>query len=344
MSSNARGWRVFFTPGWVITILLVVSFSYAAFTILSPWQLGKDAQIVERNEHIEKAFESDPKPYAEVFDATGAITNNQEWMRVELNGRYLPDHEAILRLRPVESTPAYHALTPFQLDSGEIILINRGFEPSVAGQELNMPKAPTEHVTIIAHARVNEVKPTTPPMTSVSPPQVYGINTQQIGEVTDTALGTDYAQLADAQPGLVNYIPIPKLDRGNHLSYGFQWIAFGIMAPLGLGYFIWSETRERRRAKEEQAEMAAVGLTGDGSGLGGSGDGPGGSGDHEAGDSDSNNDGDGSSSLGGSSSNGGSAPDSAAETTPKAETGTAPPTRTRSRYGNQHRNYFQKKR
>lgn len=344
MSSNARGWRVFFTPGWVITILLVVSFSYAAFTILSPWQLGKDAQIVERNEHIEKAFESEPKPYGEVFDAHGAITNNQEWMRVELNGRYLADHEAILRLRPVESTPAYHALTPFQLDSGEIILINRGFEPSVAGQELNMPKAPTEHVTIIAHARVNEVKPTTPPMTSVTPPQVYGINTEQIGEVTDTTLSTDYAQLADAQPGLVNYIPIPKLDRGNHLSYGFQWIAFGIMAPLGLGYFIWSETRERRRAKEEEAEMAAVGLTGDGSDLGGSGDGPGGSGDHEAGDSDSNNDGAGSSSLGGSSSNGGSAPDSAAETTPKAETGTAPPTRTRSRYGNQHRNYFQKKR
>ena len=45
------GWRVFITPGWVITFLLVISFSYAAFTILSPWQLGKDAQIVNRNNH-----------------------------------------------------------------------------------------------------------------------------------------------------------------------------------------------------------------------------------------------------------------------------------------------------
>lgn len=327
MSSNARGWRVFFTPGWVITILLVVSFSYAAFTILSPWQLGKDAQIVERNEHIEKAFESDPKPYGEVFDAQGAITDNQEWMRVELTGRYLADHEAILRLRPVESTPAYHALTPFQLDSGEIILINRGFEPSTAGQELHMPPAPTEKVTIIAHARVNEVKPATAPMTNVTPPQVYGINTEQIGEVTDTTLGTDYAQLADAQPGLVNYIPIPKLDRGNHLSYGFQWIAFGIMAPLGLGYFIWSETKERRRAKEEEAEMAAVGLAGSGSGAGGTGD------------SDSDDNGTANDSSGTRDAQG-----SEAETKPSAETGTIPSTRTRSRYGNQHRNYFQKKR
>ncbi len=314
MKSKTSGWRILLNPGWIITILLVVSFSYTAFTILSPWQLNKDAQIVERNEHIEHAFESDPKPYTEVFDTTGTITNNQEWMRVELTGHYLNDHEAILRLRPVESTPAYHALTPFQLTSGEIILINRGFEPSVAGQELNMPPAPTDEVTIIAHARINEAQPQTPPMTDVTPPQVYGINTEQVGEVTDTKLGIDYAQLADGQPGLVNYIPIPKLDRGNHLSYGFQWIAFGIMAPLGLGYFIWSETKEPRRAKEEEAQMAAAAEKTNADG------------DNNHGDEDNNN--------GGKDSNDSSSPSTLAANTKPA----------RSRYGNQHPNHYQRKR
>ena len=330
MSNNARGWRVFFTPGWIITFLLVISFSYAAFTILSPWQLGKDAQIVERNEHIEQAFESDPKPYADVFDATGAITNNQEWMRVALTGRYLPEHEAILRLRPVESTPAYHALTPFQLDSGEIILINRGFEPSVAGQELDMPKAPTNKVTIIAHARINEATPQTAPMTNVTPPQVYGINTQQVSEVTDTPLGVDYAQLADAQPGLVNYIPIPKLDRGNHLSYGFQWIAFGVMAPLGLCYFIWSETKERRRAKEEEAEMA-----------GGSGGSASGSADGDVDSTDGN-------AIAESNTGSDTAlkPDATlvADAVSELDAETQRQAKMRSRYGNQHPNHFQRRR
>ena len=52
-------------------------------------------------------------------------------------------------------------------------------------------------------------------------------------------------------------LEVPQLDRGNHLSYGYQWIAFGIMAPLGLGYFVWSELRERRRAREEEAALHA---------------------------------------------------------------------------------------
>ncbi|GAA1475181.1 SURF1 family cytochrome oxidase biogenesis protein [Corynebacterium felinum] len=254
---TTTGVKAFVRPGWIITILLVVAFSYSAFMILSPWQLNKDAQIVERNEHIENAFKDNPKSYSEVFDAQGKIRGNQEWMRIQLTGHYLADQEVILRLRPVESTPAYHALTPFKLSSGEIIVINRGFEPSVAGQELHMPAAPQEEVTLIAHARVNEPTPQTAPMTTTQPVQVYGINTEQIASLTQLDLSTDYAQLAQDQPGQVNYIPIPKLDRGNHLSYGFQWIAFGIMAPLGLGYMIYSESKERRRAREEEEQMAA---------------------------------------------------------------------------------------
>ena len=255
---NAQtGWRVFITPGWVITFLLVISFSYAAFTILSPWQLGKDAQIVNRNNHIEDAFNVDPKPYSDIFTSDGVIKDDQEWMRVTLTGRYLTDKEVILRLRPVESTPALQALTPFQLDSGEIILVNRGFEPTTADKETMIPPAPTGEVTILAHARVDEQQPQTAPRTDVDPKQVYGINTEQIGQIEGLTLAKDYVQLSDNQPGLLHFIPIPKLDRGNHLSYGFQWIAFGIMAPLGFGYFLWSEARERRRLREEEAEMAA---------------------------------------------------------------------------------------
>lgn len=251
------GWRVFITPGWVITFLLVISFSYAAFTILSPWQLGKDAQIVNRNNHIEDAFNVDPKPYSDIFTSDGVIKDDQEWMRVTLTGRYLTDKEVILRLRPVESTPALQALTPFQLDSGEIILVNRGFEPTTADKETTIPPAPIGEVTILAHARVNEQEPQTAPRTDVDPKQVYGINTEQIGQIEGLTLAKDYVQLSDDQPGLLHFIPIPKLDRGNHLSYGFQWIAFGIMAPLGFGYFLWSEARERRKLREEEAEMAA---------------------------------------------------------------------------------------
>ncbi|MCU9519815.1 SURF1 family protein [Corynebacterium sp. ES2794-CONJ1] len=255
---TTTGIKAFLSPGWVITTLLVVAFSYAAFTILSPWQLNKDAMIVSRNAHIEQAFKEAPQPYEEIFDASGAITNDQEWMRVSLTGHYLPDQAVTLRLRPVGGTPAYHSLTPFQLDSGPTILINRGFIPSKAGSTTVIPPAPTGETTIIAHARTNESVPSTQPMTSTQPIQVYGINTAQIAELIGADLGRDYAQLAEDQPGGLQTIPIPKLDRGNHLSYGFQWIAFGVMAPLGLGYFILTESKERRRAREEEEQMAQL--------------------------------------------------------------------------------------
>jgi hypothetical protein len=44
-------------------------------------------------------------------------------------------------------------------------------------------------------------------------------------------------------------IPLPHLDAGPFLSYGIQWIAFGILAPVGLGYFLFSEIRARRNER-----------------------------------------------------------------------------------------------
>ena len=69
-----------------------------------------------------------------------------------------------------------------------------------------------------------------PPIEDQGYRQVYGINTAQIAEVTGMELAEDYVQLAEGQAGEINAIPVPMLDRGSHLSYAFQWIAFGIMA------------------------------------------------------------------------------------------------------------------
>lgn len=250
-----KGWKSFIKPGWIIALLAIVGFSYAAFTVLAPWQLNKDDQIVERNEQIDAAFRTDPVPAQEIFGAEGAINPGDEWRRVTLTGRYLPESEVVLRLRPVDSQPAFHALTPFQLDSGETILVNRGFSAPLEGSIPDLEPAPTGHLTIHGHARPNEAMPPTPPLLDQGEPQVYGINTAQIADLTGLSLDRDYVQLSEGEPGEINAIPVPKLDRGSHLSYGFQWIAFGIMAPLGLGYFIWAELRERRRVRDENKEL-----------------------------------------------------------------------------------------
>lgn len=245
------------TPGWLITVVLVVAFSYAAFSFLAPWQLNKDDAVVARNEQIEAAYDNDPVPVTQVMGDGGAITQEQEWTRVTATGQYLAEDEVLLRLRPVEKSPAFQSLVPFQLLSGETVLVHRGWVSTGDGvtvPEFADPAAGV--VTLEGMVRQSEATGTKAPLQEQGYTQVYTISTEEISELTGTDLGEDYVQLSPDQPGVLNAMPVPMLDRGNHLSYGLQWLAFGVMAPLGLIYFVWAEYRERRRARDEQEEMA----------------------------------------------------------------------------------------
>lgn len=250
--------KTFLKPGWVLLLLFVVAFSYLAFTVLAPWQLGKDDDIVERNELITHAYEADPQPVEDLVDDHGAIKND-EWSRATLHGRYLPQDEVLLRLRPAESGPSYQSLVPFRTDSGLTILVNRGWvKAGEANAVPDIPAAPSGETTITGMIRADEAQHQSAPIKQEGYQQVYSIHTEQIASLIDAPLAHDYIQLSADQPGVLNAMPIPQLDRGNHLSYGYQWIAFGIMAPLGLGYFVWSEIRERRRLREEEEALAAL--------------------------------------------------------------------------------------
>ena len=74
--------------------------------------------------------------------------------------------------------------------------------------------------------------------------------------VTGVPLAGSYLQLVEDQPGGLGVIGLPHLDAGPFLSYGIQWIAFGILAPIGLGYFVISEIRQRRREKAASAPLS----------------------------------------------------------------------------------------
>lgn len=247
----------FLKPGWFLAAVLIIAFSYFAFTFLAPWQLGKNEAIGERNERIETAFHTDPVPYDEIFDADGAVAEDDEWRRVTVTGHYVPEAETVLRMRPVEGTPSVQVLTPLKMDDGRLVLVNRGWQQARGAEVPDFSAAPDGEVTVTAVARRNEATPDRAPMEGEGHLQVYGIDTGQISQATDVELGRDFVQLSDEdQPGALNPMPIPKLDRGSHLSYGLQWIAFGVMAPAGLGYFIWAELKERRRVDDEESEMA----------------------------------------------------------------------------------------
>ena len=91
---------------------------------------------------------------------------------------------------------------------------------------------------------------------------MYAIDTEQVSRLVGVPLTGSYVQLEADQPGGLGIAPLPHLDAGPFLSYGIQWIAFGILAPIGLGYFVVTEIRVRRREKAaEQNRTPTAPLT-----------------------------------------------------------------------------------
>ncbi|MGE5696574.1 MAG: SURF1 family protein [Candidatus Sericytochromatia bacterium] len=244
-----RGWAFVFRPGWIALALVVAAFAYLCFTILAPWQLGKNSRTSRENNQIAVSLTSDPVPLTSLLPQAQAA----QWRRVTATGHYA-DVSVLARLRVVEGQPAFEVLTPFVVDGGPTVLVDRGYVRPVEGSRVPpIPPAPTAPVTITARLRNSEQRADKAPITESAFTQVYSINTQQIGELTGIALTAPYVQLVDDQPGGLGVLPLPHLDAGPFLSYGIQWIAFGILAPIGLGYFIFAEIRQRRRDSAQKS-------------------------------------------------------------------------------------------
>jgi cytochrome oxidase assembly protein ShyY1 len=164
----------------------------------------------------------------------------------------------LVRLRVVGGAPAYEVLTAFAVEGGPTVLVNRGYVRPEHGTDVPpIQQPPPGTVNITARLRDSETAGDKPPLNEAGFAQVYVIDTRQIAALTKTPLTGSYLQLVDDQPGGLGALPLPQLDAGPFLSYGIQWIAFGILAPLGLGYFLYSEIRMRRREAAHKAERQA---------------------------------------------------------------------------------------
>ncbi|WP_280296335.1 SURF1 family protein [Nocardia abscessus] len=244
-------------PSWLILAVLVAAFAYLCFTVLAPWQLGKNTATSHRNELIADSVKAEPVDVTAVLSETGSGTPT-EWRRVTASGSYVPDSTVLVRLRHLDGAPGYAVLATFRLDDGRVLLVDRGLVSAVDGtRPPPIPEPPAGPQRLEARVRMSEgVTPGKDPSVQDGYRQVYSIDTAQESAVLNqilTSLPTGdrggYLQLSENQPGAFTPTPLPRLDAGPYLSYGLQWLAFGIMAPLGLGYFVYAEIRERRKEK-----------------------------------------------------------------------------------------------
>lgn len=247
-------------PGWLALAVVVIAFAYLCFTVLAPWQLGKNTKTSRENQQIEQSLNTAPVPLNTLLPQQDSSAPEAQWRRVTATGHYLPRVQVLARLRVVDGDPAFEVLAPFAVDGGPTVLVDRGYiRPEQGSRVPPIPPPPNETVTITARLRDSE--PTAPgkePFTNDGVPQVYSINIGQVATLTGVPLAGSYLQLVDNQPGGLGVIGVPHLDAGPFLSYGIQWISFGIIAPILLGYFVYAEIRARRAEKPPTAAPKTV--------------------------------------------------------------------------------------
>jgi cytochrome oxidase assembly protein ShyY1 len=241
-------------PSWLALAVVVLAFAYLCFTVLAPWQLGKNTTTSRNNTQLERALTAEPVPLTTVLPHQDSSDPDEQWRPVTATGHYLAQSQVLVRLRLIEGVPAFEVLTPFAVRGGPTVLVNRGYVRTDDGGSRvpQIPPPPDTQVTITARLRDSQgAIPGKNPFSENGFRQVYSINTEQVATLTKVPLTGSYLQLVEDPPGGLGLIALPRRDAGPFLSYGIQWIAFGILAPIGLGYFAFAELRARRLEKSE---------------------------------------------------------------------------------------------
>ena len=184
---------------------------------------------------------------------------DDKWIPVVMTGHYLLDEQLLARGRPLDGNAGFEVLVPFELEDGTVFIVDRGWLPVGNSQDEPdvVPDAPQGEVTVVVRLKGGE-----PTVAGRSAPegQVATINLPAIAELLDRPTYTGAYGLLDSEDPAPATRPTavtkPVPDEGPHLSYAFQWLVFGILAFIGLGWAVRHEYRALNRDDPKERERA----------------------------------------------------------------------------------------
>ena len=235
---------------WTGWFLAACIFALACVGLAS-WQIERRSEAVSKIERIASNYDLEKVSFEEVSSLSGDSVVTYEWRQVELSGSYLVADTLLVRNRAIAGQPGFVQLVPFLLETGEIVVVERGW--IAADSDLNPSNTflPSESVkSLVARVRLGE---TIPNRESPSG-QLTSINLPEIKELTDFDVEQGfYLRMVTESPSESSYpqpLSRPVLDEGNHLSYAVQWIIFAVMGFFALFWAIRQEQEFRRMEKD----------------------------------------------------------------------------------------------
>lgn len=256
--------RFLLRPGWLAFIAVVVGFAVTCYVVLAPWQFGREAERDAQQQAIDASYAIPPAPLAELAPAGVGVRPEVEWRQVTVSGQYVPEAEAVVRLRVVDGKPAFEVLTPFRTDDGRLVAVDRGSVATESGSAVPaFPAPPAGPVTLTARLRTDETDPQArPPFEADGHRQLYAADSRTLAAATGLPLDPGFLQLSPDQPGVLLPLAVAPTTGGGapftNFSYALQWLTFGAIALFAMAYFVRLEMLQRRKGTDRATERAAL--------------------------------------------------------------------------------------
>ncbi|MFF0462467.1 SURF1 family cytochrome oxidase biogenesis protein [Streptomyces mexicanus] len=275
-------YRFLLTRQWVIITIVAIAL-IPTMIWLGFWQLHRHDHRQALNKVITTSLAAKPVPVETLTSVGGSVAHDDLYRRVTAKGHFDTDHELVVRRRTnADDQVGYHVVTPFVLDDGRTLLVNRGWIPAPASQTA-FPKIPAPaagEITVTGRLMQDETTAASGIKNVKGLPdrQIMLINSKQVGALLRDSGDTSakdvlggYVELLSPAPknGSPELLPSPKEDTSwigvddINLPYAIQWWLFAACVPVGWLILARRELRERATAEQEKAaeqegEPAAV--------------------------------------------------------------------------------------
>ncbi len=238
---------------WLFTALMLVLAVTCVF--LGNWQMERLAEKEALVAAVDARLGSEPIAAPPSTDWAGLDLDSVNFQPVKLTGSFrytqtLTVFTSLTNPRGRFSGPGYWVMTPFVLDGGGTVFVNRGFVPEQyqeAAIHGDLHGDDPSSVTVTGLLRPGEKPGFMVPEPDMSSRVEWVRDPMRMAAMADPALAPIAPFYVDLLAG-----PEGELPQGgetvvsftnNHFGYALTWYGFSIVAVVMLGFWLWRQTR-----------------------------------------------------------------------------------------------------
>ena len=229
------------SPFWRWALLIGLLLATMVFVALGAWQVHRLQWKLDLIQRVEARLAAEPVPVPAPDSWASINAADDEYKRVSARGHFLNDKEAHV-VASTERGPGYWVLTPFVLNDGHVVIVNRGFVPG----ERRKVSARREgqiagETSVTGLLRLSEAGSWILRKNDPAQDRWYRRDPREIGEARGLSNVAPFFVDADATPNPGGW-PLGGMTRvqfaNSHLVYAVTWFALAVMAALALAYVV----------------------------------------------------------------------------------------------------------